>query len=699
MKLVIVESPTKAKTIAKFLGGDYAVESSYGHIRDLPKTKLGIDVEHEYEPQYVTMAKAKPVLKKLKDALKKSDAVILATDEDREGEAIAWHLAQALGLGNSKSEALKSKQIQKTKSETQNVQRIVFHEITKPAIAEALTRPRALDMNLVNAQQARRVLDRLVGYKLSPFLWKKVAKGLSAGRVQSVAVRLIVEREREIRGFKPEEYWTIVALLKTGGAEFEAALASLGDTPLEKFGIPSEAEARSIARDLEAAAYTVASVTKKTVKKNPLPPFITSTLQQEAAKRLGYSSKKTMLLAQRLYENGYITYMRTDSVNLSAESLHGAKRYLEETFGAAYASDAPRVFKTKSRLAQEAHEAIRPSRVTETPETIPVAEIGEKKLYTLIWRRFLASQMPQAVFDATTVEIAAASPNGIKAKRYTLKANGAVIRFDGFLKVWQQKFKENELPPITEHATLELASVKPGQHFTEPPPRFNEASLIKILEEFGIGRPSTYAPIISVIQLRNYVKKEQGKFYPTEIGELVNNVLTENFPEVVDIDFTAKMEDTLDSVADGKERWQDVIGAFYVPFAKNLETKYAEVKKTIADEPTNEVCEKCGKPMVIKFGRFGKFMACSGFPECKNTKQLAKEPPKLIGMKCPECLASPDPATRDAPGDVVERRVGKGRARGKIFWGCSRYPACKFATWENPLNPEKEKPANDTQAP
>lgn len=694
MKLVIVESPTKAKTIGKFLGEDFIVTSSYGHIRDLPKSKLGIDVEHNYEPQYITPLKSRPVLKTLKAAAEKSDEIILATDEDREGEAIAWHLSQALGLGGSGSEVGSPKKRSSIIHHPSSViQRIVFHEITKSAIEEALNSPRALDMNLVNAQQARRVLDRLVGYKLSPFLWKKVAKGLSAGRVQSVAVRLIVEREQEIRAFKPEEYWTILARLDSKKGAFAATLASIGENAVEKFSIRDEAAAKAIAADLSGASFAITAVTKKTLKKNPSPPFTTSTLQQEAAKRLGYSSKKTMLLAQRLYENGLITYMRTDSVNLSKESLAAAKNYLNDAFGAAYASAAPRVFTTKSKLAQEAHEAIRPTKPAETPEHVALAEAGEKKLYKLIWQRFMASQMPQATFDATACEIAANAPDGKTAKTYLLKANGMTLKFDGYLKVWPQKFKESELPALSNDATLTLQGIDPEQHFTEPPPRFNEASLIKTLEEYGIGRPSTYAPTISVIQLRNYVKKEEGRFSPTEIGELVNKVLTENFPEVVDIGFTAEMENSLDSVAEGKEQWQDLIGAFYVPFAKNLETKYEEVKKTITDEPTNEICEKCGKPMIIKFGRFGKFMACSGFPECKNTKQLAKAAPKLIGMKCPECLASPDSAVRDNPGDVVERRVSRGRARGKIFWGCSKYPACKYATWENPLEPAKEKKA------
>ncbi len=604
MKLVIVESPTKAKTISKFLSKSYNVLSSYGHIRDLPRSKLGIDVEHNFDPQYVIPAKNRENLKNLKSAVAKADEVILATDEDREGEAIAWHLREALKLGDKKSE------------------RIVFHEITETAIKSALEHPRDIDLKLVDAQQARRVLDRLVGYKLSPFLWKKVAKGLSAGRVQSVVVRLIVEREEEIRKFKPEEYWSIHADLKTKNGVIESLLTHVGETALEKLSLNNEAEAKAVAADLEKADFSIANIEKKTTKKNPPAPFTTSTLQQEAAKRLGFSSKKTMFLAQQLYENGLITYMRTDSVNLSAESLAKAKNYLDEKFGSAYAAEAPRQYKTSSKGAQEAHEAIRPTNISVDPDSAPLAGIPEKKLYKLIWQRFLASQMPQAILDTTSIDISAACPSGLKAKNYSLKTTGTILKFDGYLKVWPQKFEAKELPVIEAGESLGLEAIRPLQHFTEPPARFSEASLIKALEGFGIGRPSTYAPTISVIQIRNYVKKEGGRFFPTEIGEMVNKVLTENFPEVVDIQFTAEMEKTLDEIAEGNENWRDVIGGFYVPFAKKLAEKYEEVKKTTVAEKTDQVCEKCGKSMVIKFGRFGKFMACEGFPECRNTKKL-----------------------------------------------------------------------------
>ncbi|MBI3046321.1 MAG: type I DNA topoisomerase [Candidatus Harrisonbacteria bacterium] len=667
MKLVIVESPTKAKTISQFIKNGYKVESSYGHIRDLPKSKLGIEVEKNFEPQYVIPTKAKKLVNGLKKTAQKSERVVLATDEDREGEAIAWHLTKALALPPEKTE------------------RIVFHEITKNAIETALKNPRQINESLVNAQQGRRILDRLVGYKLSPFLWKKVASGLSAGRVQSVTVRLIVEREEEIKKFKPEEYWTLKATLqKETGEALEASLIKINGKTIEKLELKSQGAINEILSQIKNSEFTVSKIDKKEVKKNPLPPFTTSTLQQTAAKKLGYSAKKTMLMAQRLYEKGLITYMRTDSVNLSKESLAAAKIWLEKELGVQYASQAPRTFTTKSRLAQEAHEAIRPTDPSEKPTAKNIDDQSELKLYELIWSRFLASQMPQAEFYATQADI--------ESGQYTFRANGNVLKFDGFLKIWKQKFEENQLPELTAAEKLTVKELVPAQHFTEPPPRYTEASLIKTLEEYGIGRPSTYAPTISVIQTRNYVEKQQGKFLPTEMGTLVNKVLTENFPEIVDIDFTAKMESSLDEVAEGNENWRDLIGAFYTPFSKNLEKKYKEVTKTelIGKEATGINCDKCGKPMVVKFSRFGKFLACSGFPECRNTKSL-KEEPKKIGMQCPKCLASPDPATLDNPGDIIEKRVSRGKVRGKIFWGCNRYPKCDYASWANPLNPEPEK--------
>jgi DNA topoisomerase-1 len=668
MKLVIVESPTKAATIKKFLGEEYKVESSYGHVRDLPKSKLGIDLEKDFEPQYIIPKKSQKRVTLLKKEAAKAEEVVLATDEDREGEAIAWHLTRALELVNPKTESQNAKP----------VKRIAFHEITKPAIRAALANPRHLDSNLVDAQQARRVLDRLVGYKLSPFLWKKVARGLSAGRVQSVALRLIADREEEIKKFIPQEYWTIAAEFEAAGGKFGAELIRIGGKTLEKLGVKSGAEAENIADGLRKSAFRLGAVEKKETRKNPLPPFTTSTLQQAAAGRLGFSAQKTMFLAQELYENGYITYMRTDSVNLSREAAAAAGKWLAENLGKEYALESPRFFKSKSRLAQEAHEAIRPTDVNISPDALPKfkgkgADKDRKRVYELIWRRFVASQMTPAIFDSVKIDVL-----GKGREEYVLRANGSILKFDGFLKVWPVKFEEKELPPLAEGEGAKLLEVKPSQHFTEPPPRYNEASLIKTLEQYGIGRPSTYAPIISVIKNRGYVEKKQGRFYPTEIGALVNKVLTENFSEIVDIGFTAKMEEELDEIAEGKINWRSVIREFYAPFSEHLEKMYESVRKEeIFEEKTEEKCEKCGKPMLVKIGRFGKFLACSGFPECKNAKSL-KEPPKPTGLKCPKC----------GEGDVIERRVRNGRARGKIFWGCSRYPKCDYASWQNPLEPE-----------
>lgn len=659
--LVIVESPTKAKTISGFIGKNYLVESSYGHVRDLPKSKLGIDVENNFEPQYVIPRKVQKRVTALKKIAQKAKTIILATDEDREGEAIAWHLKSVLNL------------------EERPTERIVFHEITKSAIQDALENPRDINPSLVDAQQARRILDRLVGYKLSPFLWKKVVGGLSAGRVQSVTLHLIALREEEIKNFKPDEYWTVNALLKAKAGDFEATLAKIDGETIPKLGIKTKTEANKIVADLKKSNFLTEKIDRREVRKNPFPPFTTSTLQQTSSRHLSFSSKKTMVLAQQLYEKGHITYMRTDSVNLSGEALAKAKSWIKENLGPNYECEA-NMYKTKSRLAQEAHEAIRPTDPNLTPINLGKTrkaklERDQQRLYDLIWQRFIASQLPSAIFDATRVEVGASStpyPNG-----YTLVANGNTLRFDGFLKIWPTKIEEKELPKLVEQEKLQLRELIPEQHFTEPPPRYNEASLIKILEENGIGRPSTYAPTISVIQARNYVEKIQGRFHLTEIGTLVDKVITENFPEIVDTGFTARMEDELDEIAEGKKGWQETIKEFYEPFSKNLERKYEEVKKKdlVADEKTDEKCEQCGRDMVIKFGRFGKFIACSGFPECKNTKSL-KDPPKPIGLKCPECRE----------GDIVEKRVNrKGRARGKIFWGCSRYPDCNHASWTNPL--------------
>ncbi len=623
--LIIVESPTKANTIKKFLGKDKNVLSSYGHIRDLPKSKIGIDIDNDFEISYVIPTKARKNFNLLKKEAEKSDITYIATDPDREGEAIAWHLVKALNLKEYK--------------------RISFHEITKTAIENALSHPGEININLVNAQQARRALDRIVGYKLSPFLWKKIMRGLSAGRVQSVALKLIVDREKEIKDFKPEEYWSIAVILKKD-KEIEAILK------VPKMSIKTKKDADKITKELEKSLYSIKSIEKKEIKRSPLPPLITSTLQQEAAKKFGYSSKKTMGLAQKLYEEGLITYHRTDSLNLSNEALKMAENYIIKEFGENYYQH--RIFKTKKR-AQEAHEAIRPTSTEKKDNS---------KIYNLIFNRFIASQMAQAIFDSVKVEIE--TNNG-----KLLQSNGSTLKFDGFLKVYPMKFEEKELPQLSKGDKLNLVKVNPQQHFTQPPARYNEAGLIKALEENEIGRPSTYAPIISTIQMRNYVEKnKEGRFEPTEIGTSVNEILSTHFPEIVDIKFTAKLENNLDDVAMGKEDWKELLRKFYIPFNKNLEEKYNDVEKQ-TPEPvmTDEICPKCGKQMMIKTGRFGKFLACSGFPDCKSTKTINDET-KKTGVKCPQC-------------DQAEL-VMKKTKRGKIFYGCPNWPDCNFALWDKP---------------
>ncbi len=675
MKLVIVESPTKANTIGRFISKEYRVESSFGHVRDLPRSRFGIDLEKgTFEPTYIIPVKAKKRVTELRKLAAKAKEIILASDEDREGEAIAWHLRQVLeGKGS------KTKRDSVSVIEGKPVQRIVFHEITEHAITQALLHPRELDQHMVDAQQARRILDRIVGYKLSPFLWKKIAKGLSAGRVQSVALRLIVDRENEIRAFKPQEYWNIGAQFKkqAGTGVVDASLIRSHGKTLEKFDIPTKSDADVIVRALEASTFTVASVKRTETRKNPLPPFTTSTLQQTASSRLGFSAKKTMMFAQRLYENGHITYMRTDSVNLSRESIAMAREWIAKDLGASYQLDTPRAFTTKSKGAQEAHEAIRPTNPAVHPDDLSVSEEAERKLYRLIWQRFLATQLPPAVFDATSVDIE--TPDST----YTLRANGNIMKFDGFLKVYPQSVEEKELPELVQNEALALTQtgIAASRHFTEPPPRFSEAKLIKTLEEYGIGRPSTYVPIISVIQARNYVRKEGGRFFPTEIGEMVSKILTTHFPEIVDINFTASMEERLDKVAEGTEEWHELLRTFYTPFAATLEAKYASVDKENPDEMTDELCEKCGKNMVIKFGRFGKFLACSGFPECKNAKNINRVEVVSLNMKCPKC----------SEGDVVVKQTRKGRK--KTFWGCSKYSkdgGCDWASWNDPTKTPEE---------
>ncbi|MDO8524470.1 MAG: type I DNA topoisomerase [bacterium] len=645
MQLIIVESPTKAKTIQKFLGGGYSVVSSFGHVRDLPKSVLGVDVEKNFQPKYIVPVKAKPKVKIIKEETKKADGVILATDEDREGEAIAWHLAEVLKLENPK--------------------RIVFHEITKNAIEEALKNPREIDMNLVNAQQSRRVLDRLVGYKLSPFLWKKIMRGLSAGRVQSVAMRLICERESEIKKFIPTEYWSIVASLlklkteneKLKNNGLQANLIAKNGNNIDKLEIKNKAQADEILNDLNGAKYIVESIEKKETIKNPQTPFTTSTLQQASVNKLGFSAKRAMSIAQKLYEKGHITYHRTDSLNLSEQSQAQAKQFIIDSFGSNYWPGFSRVFKTKSKSAQEAHEAIRPTKLEK------INLIGDElKLYTLIWQRFVASQMAQAVFDSCSIDI--------MANVYTFRANGQTMKFDGFLKVYPTKFEEMELPNLKKGEELELKELLSGQHFTQPPARYSEATLIKVLEKEGIGRPSTYAPTLGTIQQRNYTEKDENKkLKPTQIGIMVDTMLLENFPQIVDIQFTAKMEKEFDEVAEGKDTFQKTLKDFYMPFEKILKEKEKTVEKLDLTEKTDKICPECKNPMVLRMGRYGKFYACSKFPECKHTDPL---PRPTLNIECPKC----------GQGQITEKTT----KTKKIFYGCSNWPKCDFALWDKPVN-------------
>lgn len=666
--LVIVESPGKIQTISKYLGNDYTVMASMGHVRDLPKTKMGIDVEHNFKPTYLVSKDKSKVVKDIKGKIGKNTIVWIATDEDREGEAIGWHLVEALDL-DQKGE---------------NLRRIVFHEITKPAITEAIEKPRKIDMQLVNSQQARRILDRLVGYELSPLLWKKVRYGLSAGRVQSVAVRLIVEREREILAFVPVEYWELLANFSTSKKEeFSAKLSKYKG---ENIKVSSEEESNKVLKDLENAKYKVLSVEKKEMRRNPAPPFTTSTLQQEAARKLGFSVKKTMTVAQKLYEGveingsheGLITYMRTDSVNVSQIALAQAREVISSIYGKSYALETPRYYKGK-KGAQEAHEAIRPSDLSRTPESIAkFLPKDELRLYDLIWKRMLACQMEQAILDKVGIDIG--------ANEYIFRATGQTVKFAGFIKVYMEghdseeednEDKENVLPELKEGDELNLRELLPSQHFTKPPARYTEASLVKTLEAEGIGRPSTYAPTISTIQARGYIEKEGQALKPTETGFVVNDFLVQHFPKIVDYGFTVKMENMLDGIEEGDEKWQDEIGEFYGPFHDLVDMKNKTLTKDdVVTDTTDEICEKCGKAMMVKFGRFGKFLSCTGFPDCKNAKPLGGEQaPKAeavkIGVKCPKC----------GEGELVERMT---RKRNKPFYGCNRFPKCVFAVWEKP---------------
>lgn len=663
--LIIVESPTKAKTLSKFLGEDFRIEASYGHLRDLPKKRLGVDTEKKFEPTYVVAKERKQRVEELKAAAKGANEVMLATDPDREGEAISWHLATLLNL--------------------KGADRIVFHEITEHAIKDALKSPRELDMKLVDSQQARRILDRLVGYKLSPLLWNKVRKGLSAGRVQSVAVRLVVEREREIKAFRPSEYWEIEAEFEEG---FKAKLI--------KIEIKNKEEADKIVNELKAAEYKVKSVETKEVRKWPYPPFSTSTMQQAAGNRYSWSAKKTMQMAQELYEEGFITYMRTDSFNLSQEAIGESRDYIKNKFGDQYVPAEPKYYKTKSKVAQEAHEAIRPTNIyRETEEVEGVLGRDAGRLYDLIRKRMLSCQMNEAVYDQKSVEVEASkqdfavlapSPSaGVRLRAenpvssaYLFRAVGSKLKFDGWKKVYGDEengngMEEINIPDLTVNEILHLLNLTPSQHFTEPPARYTESSLIKVMEEKGIGRPSTYAPTMSTIQERQYVEKEDKKLIPTELGFAVNDFLMAQFPEIIDYGFTAQMENELDEIANGERQWVPVVSEFYRPFEKKLKGVYLNAERVkIEVEQTDEKCEKCGAPLVVRLGKFGKFLACSTFPKCDYTKNLLKS----AGIACPKC-----------GGDVIIRKT----RRGKTFYGCSNYPKCDFASWTKPKVEEKTK--------
>jgi DNA topoisomerase I len=739
--LVIVESPAKAKTISRFLGSEYKVLASMGHIRDLPKSKTGVDVENDFEPQYEISADKKKTVKLLKDEVKDGTVVWVATDEDREGEAIGWHLLSALKVNAKKNP----------------VKRIVFHEITKSAIEKAIETPREIDQNLVDAQQARRVLDRLVGYELSPLLWRKVRKGLSAGRVQSVAVRLVVEREREIKAFKPEEFWKIKGQFSKkeadqfGRKDFEAVLEKSADGKK----LANEKITTEVFDKLKDATYKIGSVEKKDVKRNPAAPFITSTLQQEASRKLGFSVKKTMVIAQKLYEGidigggerGLITYMRTDSVNLADLALKQARDIVTEKYGAEFALSEPRKYKGR-KGAQDAHEAIRPVDLSVLPEDVKGSvEKDLYRLYELIWKRTIACQMKQALLNRVKVSVLPVAASGAEAdfEGLSFGATGQTIEFPGFMKVYMEGKDEGEengddddkiLPALEVEEDVDCAGTESSQHFTKPPARYTEASLVKKLESEGIGRPSTYAPTISTIQNRGYIEKNAKQLVPTEVADIVTDVLVEHFSDIVDYKFTAHMEEQLDDIAEGKKQWVPVMKDFYGPFHQNLTEKMESIKREdVVHEETDEVCEKCGKPMTVKLGRFGKFLSCSDYPECKNAKpyetpassvtDVVKDAEMEVlekehaGKKCEKCGA--DMAIRNGrfgkflgctaypkcktivsldgksnstgvkcpaceKNDMVEKRT----RRGKIFWGCGGYPKCKFASWDKPLRNEEQ---------
>ncbi|MBR9656344.1 MULTISPECIES: type I DNA topoisomerase [Bacillus cereus group] len=653
--LVIVESPSKAKTIEKYLGKKYKVVASMGHVRDLPKSQMGIEVKNNFTPKYITIRGKGPVLKDLKSAAKKAKKVYLAADPDREGEAIAWHLANTLNV------------------DVESDCRVVFNEITKDAIKESFKHPRAINMDLVDAQQARRILDRLVGYNISPLLWKKVKKGLSAGRVQSVAVRLIIEREREIQSFEPEEFWTIKTEFVKGKDTFEASFYGVDG---EKVQLTNETQVNEIIEQLKDNAFSVENVTRKERKRNPALPFTTSSLQQEAARKLNMRAKKTMMLAQQLYEGidlgkqgtvGLITYMRTDSTRISETAQTEARTYITEAYGTEYIG-AEKKKETKKSNAQDAHEAIRPTSVMRKPEELKsFLSRDQLRLYKLIWERFVASQMASAIMDTVTARLI---NNNVQ-----FRASGSVVKFPGFMKVYVEskddgaEEKDKMLPPLEVGETVFSKDLEPKQHFTQPPPRYTEARLVRILEELGIGRPSTYVPTLETIQKRGYVGLDNKRFVPTELGEIVIELILEFFPEIINIEFTANMEQSLDEVEEGNANWVKIVDDFYVGFEPRLEKAEKEMREVeIKDEPAGEDCELCNHPMVFKMGKYGKFMACSNFPDCRNTKPIVKE----IGVTCPKC----------DKGQIIERRSNK---KKRLFYGCGTYPECDFVSWDKPI--------------
>jgi len=662
-KLVIVESPAKARTIGRYLGKEYTVRASVGHIRDLLRSQLSVDVEHDFAPRYRVPNDKRPLVKELKALAKAAEEIYLATDPDREGEAIAWHLLEA------------------TEMEPERTHRVEFHEITRNAIEQAFARPRDINMNLVNAQQARRVLDRLVGYNLSPLLWRKVRSRLSAGRVQSVALRMIVEREREIEAFEPVEYWTIAARFVPEGHPQDGYTARLMQVDGEEPHLPEEAAAQALAADMRDAAYRIANIKRGERRRKAPAPFTTSTLQQEASRRLGFTAKRTMALAQQLYEGidlgdgervGLITYMRTDSTAVSAEAQAQARRYIAAVHGETFLPEKPPVYKSRAQRAQEAHEAVRPTAVERTPKAMKsFLSRDQLRLYRLIWERFVASQMTAAVFSTLSVDITGRS----QAHGYLLRVAGSTLKFPGFLVVYQDKNGEERngngaerIPAVLEAGQTQLLQeVLPEQHFTQPPPRYTEASLVRTLEENGIGRPSTYAPIMSTLQQRGYVRREKKRLIPTETGMIVNDLLMRYFSDEISPDFTAQMEDALDEVAAGKRRWPEVVRRFYEPFSRKVEIAKKEMPEVKAEpEPIGRDCPECGHALVIRYGRFGKFISCSNFPKCRYTEPWLEK----IGVTCP----------RDG-GDLVERKSRNGRT----FYACANYPNCDFTSWKRPL--------------